>query len=153
MAAVCNQEEVLRNLKDALGDEQTPHSKINSRDNRGPDHIHIDADGKRYYFEAIAFSKPGGKNQSDFWKAFAQAISRLNPGSIWGKPDYVAIALPSEYLDGWLQRVKNHGDYVWSRIGTAFPELQIWFVSKDGIQPYSWNDAYDWEHSPQLSIK
>jgi len=53
-------------------------------DNRGPDRV-LERNGKRYYLEAIGWTeKPRGKNQSDFWKAFSQAIARLNKKSQWG---------------------------------------------------------------------
>ncbi len=140
MATLEDQEGVLDKLIAYLGDK--PKQRKNG--DTGPDHIHISLDGKRYYFEAIAFSggKQKGKNQSDFWKAFAQAISRLNPNSTWGRADYVVIALPYEFLKGWKQRMAVHGLEIWNRIGIGFPELLIWFVDGKQIQSYSWNDAY-----------
>lgn len=139
MSTRTSKEDVLRNLVFLLGDELMTQGK----DNRGPDHIHVSEDGQRYYFETIAFSEGNrGKNQSDFWKAFAQAISRLNPSSPWGHPDYVVLALPGDFLPGWKQRVAVHGEEIWQRIGTAFPELQIWFVSEGCLLRRSWNDAY-----------
>ena len=106
---------------------------------------------KIYLIEAIAFSVRKnkkehyvgtGKNQSDFWKAFAQTISRLNTNSRYGKTDRVVIALPNKYLAGWNNRVEVYGKNIWFRIGKAFPELEIWFVSKKEIQKYKWNDGY-----------
>lgn len=138
MSSKTSKDDVLRNLVSFLGDKPLTQG----RDNRGPDHIHISEDGKRYYFETIAFSAGSGKNQSDFWKAFAQAISRLNLSSQWGHPDYVVLALPGDFLSGWKQRVAIHGEDVWQRIGNAFPQLQIWFVSEGSLLRKPWNDAY-----------
>lgn len=97
--------------------------------------------GILYYFEAIKFNKNNkGKNQSDFWKAFSQAIARLNPSSEWGKPDKVAILLSSEWYLGWKQRIDTVGSCIWKRIGNAFPELEIWFVWPDRYKQFSWNE-------------
>lgn len=138
MAARTTQEEVLDHLANFFGERPQDHS----HDNRGPDFIHCE-DGKRYYIETIAFSESNrGKNQSDFWKAFAQAISRLNPSSHWGRPDHVVLALPGDFLPGWRQRVEIHGEDVWRRIGDAFPQLEIWFVSEGSILRCPWNEAY-----------
>ena len=120
---------------------------VKGLNDQGPDHIHISKDGKRYYFEAIAFSidREGhgtGKNQSDFWKAFSQALSRLNPQSRWEPPDYTIIALPWDHLNGWRQRTAQLGEDVWRRIGDAFPQLEIWFVSETELLCKSWNEAY-----------
>ena len=130
--------------------EEPCGKKIGSQ---GPDLIIKDVRLK-YYVETIAFSvrknKRGnvvgtGKNQSDFWKAFAQAVSRLNPDSKWGKADRIVVALPMEYRNGWDARTMIYGEDIWKRIGTIFPELQIWFVSKKKIIELSWNDSYNWE--------
>lgn len=140
MAAIVKQEDVIDKLTAYLGDKPKPRKNGDI----GPDHVHISLDGRRYYFEAIALTggKQKGKNQSDFWKAFDQAISRLNPNSIWGRADYVVVTLPTEFLTGWDQRMAVRGVEVWNRIGIAFPKLQIWFVGEEQILRYSWNDAY-----------
>lgn len=136
-----NEETVLFRIKNFLG-ENCCEKRKNYVDNQGPDLI-VNKDNKKYYIEAIGFKETGkGRNQSNFWKAFAQAISRLNPNSKWGKPDNIVIALPDRFKDGWSQRVKIHGKEIWQRIGGAFPELEIWFVGEYSIEYYSWNDAF-----------
>lgn len=134
------QEEVIEWLKQQL---ECNIVNVNKKawDNRGPD-LCLDIDGNVYYFEAIKFSRTNkGKNQSDFWKAFSQAIARLNPSSEWGRPDKVVILLSNEWFSGWNQRVGNLGSSIWERIGTAFPELEIWFVWPNKCKKYTWNES------------
>jgi hypothetical protein len=136
------QEQVVEWIKAQEDGEIICVQKVSIRDNRGPD-LCLKAGGTIYYFEAIAFSDNNrGKNQSDFWKAFSQAIARLNPESSWGIPEKVVIALPHRFKEGWRPRVSNLGKSVWLRIGNAFPELEIWFVSESMIEKYSWNAAF-----------
>lgn len=115
----------------------------------GPDWTWSDG-AARYHVEAIAFSDrtatgtlKRGKNQADFWKAFSQAISRLNPASPWGQADRVVIAVPWEFLAGWQSRVGQIGSAVWRRIGVAFPELEVWFASPTRLLRLTWNEAFD----------
>ena len=111
-------------------------------DNRGPDRV-LERNGKRYYLEAIGWTeKPRGKNQSDFWKAFSQAIARLNKKSQWGQPDISVILLPFKFSNGWQDRVSQLGEEVWLRIGKAFPELEIWFVSNRKCYEFAWSRAF-----------
>ncbi|MCZ7404644.1 MAG: hypothetical protein O8C67_06895 [Candidatus Methanoperedens sp.] len=142
------QENVIERIKEFFGKNNCPLPQKSPSDNRRPDLI-LKKDGLTYYIEAIAFNENKGKNQSDFWKAFAQAISRLNRDSIWEsnreKPDKIVIALPEEFKRGWKSRVNIHGKDVWCRIGNAFPELEIWFVKTDKPDKpdiHSWNDAF-----------
>ena len=136
-----SQEKVINWIKaQESGIHITPKGK-SPKDNKGPD-LCLEIDNLKYYFEAIAFSVPGGKNQMDFWKAFSQAISRLNPDSKWGNPDKIIIALPYDYKKGWETRLRNYGRDIWYRIGKAFPELEIWFVSSNKIDKYPWNDSF-----------
>jgi hypothetical protein len=135
------QEKVIEWIIQQIGqDSVIPNNNL--RDNRGPD-LKLSINGLTYYFEAIQFNVTNkGKNQSDFWKAFAQSLSRLNPASPWRKTNIVVIALPYKFEEGWKSRVDIHGKDVWHRIGDAFPELEIWFVSPSSIKRYTWNEAF-----------
>ena len=138
-----SQENVLNWLSNHLSSTSVKCTIPSGVDNRGPDMVIEYSNGFIYHVESISFTYSNrGKKQSDFWKAFAQAISRLNPASQWGHPNKVVIALPYEFRNGWAARTRVHGKEVWDRIGNAFHELEIWFVSEDKLEPYSWNDAY-----------
>lgn len=135
------QEKIAEWIIKQIGEEKVI-SNNNLRDNRGPD-LKLSIDGLIYYIEAIQFNVTNkGKNQSDFWKAFAQSLSRLNPASPWGKTDKVVVALPFRFEEGWKSRIDIHGKDVWYRIGNAFPELEIWFVAPCSIKRRTWNDAF-----------
>ncbi len=144
LMAGIKQENVIKIIREFFGENNCCLPQKSASDNRGPDLI-IKTNGLTYYIEAIAFNEKKGKNQSDFWKAYAQAISRLNRESKWGKPDKIVIALPEEFKRGWKSRVDIHGKDVWCRIGNAFPELEIWFVKTDKLDKpdiHTWNDAF-----------
>jgi hypothetical protein len=144
-----SQEQVLRWFDKRFPDNmQKALKSTGTRDNRGPDQI-LERNGKRYCFEAIAFSyrtasgkSKKWKNQADFWKAFGQAISRLNPECEWGVADVTVILLPWEFSVGWQDRVDRLGKDVWMRIGQAFPELKIWFISEEKCRKCSWSEAF-----------
>jgi hypothetical protein len=146
--ATIRQEQVLAWIRSHLG-VAGEASIVASNGQLGPDWIWRDG-LILYHFEAIAFSDrtatgtlKRGKNQADFWKAFSQAISRLNPASRWGSADRIVIAVPSEFLAGWSSRVGQIGRAVWDRIGLAFPELEVWFAAPTGLLRLSWSEAFD----------
>jgi len=145
--ATIRQEEVLAWIRTHLG--VTGETVIVSNGRLGPDWTWL-SHQVQYHFEAIAFSDrtangtpKRGKNQADFWKAFSQAISRLNPASQWGVAHRVVIAVPWEFLAGWNSRVGQIGPAVWVRIGHAFPELEVWFASPTRLRQLSWNEAFE----------
>ena len=114
----------------------------NENDNTGVDLIITDSNNAQYYIEAISFSvnKHGygtGKNQSDFWKAYSQACSRLQRN---GVVEYAIVALPIDYLRGWAIRTKKFNKSVWLEM--APKELYIWFVSESEIIKLSWSECY-----------
>ena len=146
MAALVHQEAVIKWIKNQVHYDII-HKEASQNGDTGPDLV-LGIDGKLVFFEAIAYTeKPKGKNQSDFWKAFAQAISRLNPNSEHGKPDSIVLALPIKFWTGWKERTEIHGNDVWKTIGNAFPMLYIWFVGENEIKQFTWNDSYDVAHS------
>jgi len=50
------------------------------------------------------------------------------------------IALPIRFKRGMSQRARHYGE-AWTRIGVAFPEIEIWFVDveKNSYEVYKWN--------------
>ena len=58
------------------------------------------------------------------------------------KGKHVVIALPERFRRGLPQRVQQYG-IAWQRIGTAFPELEIWFVDIENnkLEKTKWSDC------------
>lgn len=92
---------------------------------------------KSYYIECIGYNKRNPIRSKHFFEAFFRAISRLNQNA-----DSIVIALPYLFKKGITKRIKQY--YVgWERIGNAFPELELWFVSKDGVEQHKWNEVFN----------
>jgi hypothetical protein len=137
-----SQKSVHGSLDQQLGTKTWP-GKVN----RDPDRIY-ESGRKKYFIEAIAFSDKSsggqskrGKNQSDYWKAFSPAVSRLNAESQWGQLTDVVILMRMRYLQGWVDRTNCLGKSVWQRIGKLFPNLQVWLVSKSDLLTFTWNES------------
>ena len=139
--------EWIKKHKQREGYQVIPSPKA-STDNTGPDLVLEDRKGTPYYIEAIGFSVKQrgdrlvgtGQNQQDFWKAYAQACSRLKRV----QKEYAVIALPMDYLSGWKQRIKQQfNETVWNEMGPR--ELQIWFVSKGKVIEKKWNESHSLE--------
>jgi hypothetical protein len=90
-----------------------------------------------WFIEVIGYKSYGPARSKDFYESFFRAISRLNDGA-----RRIAIALPSEFKLGFDQRV-NNCLCGWSRIGKAFPEIEIWFVNTDqrNFERKEWNEC------------
>ena len=90
----------------------------------------------RLYIEVIGFKSSPPKRSKDFYEVFFRAISRIKLGA-----KSCIIALPSEFSRGLPQRAKQY-DIAWSRIGKAFPELQIWLVDvhTSSYRKTTWNE-------------
>ena len=85
--------------------------------------------------EVIGYKAAGPSRRSDFAVASWAAIGRVDQ-----HPNTkVAIALPSQFIQGFGARLDSRRG-VWKRIGTAFPELEIWFVDVT-LQDY---ERYPW---------
>lgn len=93
-------------------------------------------DGTEWYIEVIGFKKSPPARSKDFYEVFFRAISRLKDSA-----EHVVIALPDRFRNGLPQRVKQYGD-AWQRIGSAFPELEIWLVNvgENKLETTKWND-------------
>jgi hypothetical protein len=77
------------------------------------------------HIEAIAFKSSPPARAKDFYEIFFRATSRLNVGAT-----RCVIALPARFGMGLFQRANAIGE-AWSRIGSAFPELEIWLVDTE----------------------
>jgi hypothetical protein len=101
----------------------------------GVDIIARSSEGMTYYIEVIGYKKSPSQRSRDFYEAFFRAISRIRLGAT-----RVVLACPWTFQDGLNQRVR-YCDKAWLRIGSAFPELELWFVYPTGTQlSYaSWN--------------
>ena len=94
-------------------------------------------DGEEWHIEVIGYKKSPPARSKDFYEVFFRSISRLKDGA-----KNVVIALPERFRKGLPQRVQQYG-IAWQRIGTAFPELEIWFVDIENnkLKKTKWSDC------------
>lgn len=93
------------------------------------------------YIEVIGYKAAGPARAKDFFEAFFRAISRIKDGA-----KKCVIAMPSLAERGLPNRARQYGK-VWTRLGEAFPELEIWLVDteKGTYKRTKWNQ---WLKSP-----
>lgn len=79
--------------------------------------------GEKIIAEVIGYKSSGPARRSDFAVAFWVTIGRVDeyPGA------KVIIALPSQFGRGLGARLDSRRG-AWQRIGSAFPELEVWLV-------------------------
>jgi len=121
----------LRKLLEAEGFRLTPYR---THGETGFD-IFAEKDGKSFHIEVIGYKSSGSARAKDFYEAFFRAISRIKEGA-----ERCIIAMPSLAERGLPQRARQYGE-AWTRIGKAFPELQIWLIDTEN-QTYKvthWN--------------
>lgn len=80
---------------------------------------------KSIHIEVIGFKSSGPARSRDFFQCFFRAVSRIQNGAA-----RCVIALPARWESGLPLRARQYGA-AWERIGTAFPELEIWLVDTD----------------------
>jgi len=109
--------------------EQLPHGFLGCDiiARKGKETIHI---------EVIGYKESGPARSKDFFQGFFRAVSRIKDGA-----QYCVIAVPSKFKRGLPQRARIYGE-AWTRIGEAFPELEIWLVDVDRLTYHksSWNE-------------
>ena len=90
---------------------------------------------KSFYIEVIGYKSSGPARARDFFQAFFRAVSRIKDGA-----KNCAIAMPSRAKRGLNQRARQYGES-WTRIGEAFPELEIWLVDVENrtYERSTWN--------------
>ena len=98
--------------------------------------ILAEREAENIFIEVIGHASSGPKRSRDFYESFFRAVSRLKDGA-----EYCVIALPSISGRGLPQRANHYGD-AWTRIGDAFPELQIWLVNvtENSLKRTTWNE-------------
>jgi addiction module HigA family antidote len=74
------------------------------------------------HIEVIGFKRSPPARSKDFFECFFRSISRITDGAT-----RVVMALPARFERGLSQRAAQYGE-VWDRLGSAFPELEIWLV-------------------------
>ena len=80
---------------------------------------------ERVHIEVIGFNDSPPARSKQFYEVFFRAVSRIKDGAT-----RCVIALPERFGRGLHQRAKHYGP-AWTRIGDAFPELEIWLVGTD----------------------
>jgi Holliday junction resolvase-like predicted endonuclease len=126
-----NAENSLREILKAEGYSLTPHR---TNGENGVDII-AEKQNNKIFIEVIGYKKTGAARSKDFCEVFFRAISRLKDGA-----EKLVIALPMEFKVGIKQRTDKQ-EVSWSRIGDAFPELNVWFIdtTNNKLDTYSWN--------------
>jgi hypothetical protein len=76
----------------------------------------------KLFIEVIGHKSSPPARAKDFYESFFRAISRIRDGA-----QKCVIAMPSHAARGLPARARQYGE-AWTRIGTSFPELEIWLV-------------------------
>jgi hypothetical protein len=124
-------ESVLRELLEKEGYELTTPR---SHGQTGPD-IVAERGADKIFIEVIGYKSSPPARSKDFFESFFRAVSRLKDGA-----RKCVIALPSQFGRGLGARARQYGE-AWTRIGKAFPELELWLVDdqKHTYKPEGWN--------------
>jgi Holliday junction resolvase-like predicted endonuclease len=125
-------EESVRTILKSEGYDLSPRKTRNGE--TGVD-ILASKKGQRLFIEVIGYKTTGPARAKDFFEVFFRAISRLKDGAT-----KCMIALPLPAQQGLPQRATNYGE-AWSRLGRAFPELEVWLVDSEHrrIEKSPWN--------------
>jgi Holliday junction resolvase-like predicted endonuclease len=111
---------------------------LNTRCKNGETGADIIAQKKkqRISIECIGFQDHPPTRSKQFYEVFFRAISRLK-----NEAHHCIMALPMRFKRGMNTRAKQYGE-AWSRIGEAFPELEIWLVDvqKKIYEKHRWDD-------------
>ena len=88
-----------------------------------------------FHIEVIGYKSSGPARAKDLYESFFRAVSRLKDGA-----ERCVIAMPINARLGLPARASQHGE-AWSRIGRAFPELEIWLIDVENktIERSAWN--------------
>ena len=91
---------------------------------------------EKLHIEEIGFKDSPPARSKDFFEVFFRAISRLNQGAT-----QVVIALPERIALGLPLRAAVYG-LSWTRLGAAFPELEVWLVNDThpSIRRATWSE-------------
>ena len=97
------------------------------------------------FIECIGYQENPPLRSKQFYEGFFRSVSRLKDGAT-----RCVLALPARFNKGRKLRAEQYGE-AWTRIGNAFPELEIWPVSVKENTYYEckWND---WPKSPSGTV-
>ena len=100
--------------------------------------------GDIFFIEVIGYKVRGPSRSKDFFEGFWRTISRLDEdkeqyfeGRTSALQTKIVLAVPNEYKRGMKKRITQYAT-AWPRIASAFPELEIWFVSESHFDRYPW---------------
>lgn len=136
MAQLIPNDEVERCLRACLGTEGYRLSSPRRNGETGVD-LTAERGSDKHFIEVIGFREFPPARSKDFYEVFFRAVSRLDDGA-----KSLVIALPQRFGRGLNKRASHYGE-AWRRIGSAFPELEIWLVQCEG--PYSY-ERTSWNH-------
>jgi len=135
MPSIVTSEATEKALRELLANEGYVLSEIRAYGETGTD-ILARKGGEKICIEVIGYKKSPPARAKDFFESFFRAISRIKDG-----PGNCVIALPSQFRVGLPARAKQYGE-AWTRIGNAFPELEIWLIDTQARSRTltRWND-------------
>ena len=124
MASIVTNQSTETALRSLLKAEGFSLSTVRSHGETGVDILAIRGRTK-FFIEVIGHKSSPPARSKDFYESFFRAISRIRDGA-----QKCVIAMPSFAARGLPDRARHYGE-VWNRIGTSFPELEIWLVDTD----------------------
>jgi len=135
MPSIVTSEAVEKALREFLAGDGYSLNKPRSYGETGTD-ILAKKDNEKIHVEVIGYKSSGPARAKDFFESFFRAISRIKDGA-----RKCVIAVPSQHSVGLPARAKQYGE-AWTRIGDAFPELEIWLVDTQArsCTATRWND-------------
>jgi hypothetical protein len=129
MAQLVSSDDVERSLRACLEAEGYKLSLPRKNGETGVDLI-AERENEKHFIEVIGFTEFPPARSKDFYEVFFRAVSRLDDGA-----KSLVIALPGRFGEGLTKRASHYGE-AWRRIGSTFPELEIWLVNCG--RPYSY---------------
>jgi hypothetical protein len=123
-------------LRELLEKEGYKLNKPRSHGETGTD-ILAEKEADKISIEVIGYKSSPSARAKDFFESFFRAVSRIKEGA-----RKCVIALPSQFAVGLPARARQYGE-AWTRIGNAFPELELWLVD-DQKHTYERTDWSKW---------
>jgi len=139
MAKIVKSSEVEQIVRKYLKDKGCELSPPRKHGETGADIIATNGTSA-WFVEVIGFQKVPPVRSREFYEAFFRIISRDrdNPN------DILVMALPKRFKTGMRRRMRQY-PVAWSKLGKAFPNLNIWYVDTEQskIEEYPWSSPYD----------
>jgi hypothetical protein len=124
MPSLITSKETERRLRARLVAEGFELNAERSHGQTGPD-VCAHRGDEQLCIQEIGFKSSPPARAKDFYESFFPAISRLEDGAT-----RCVIATPLRFKAGLPARAHHHSQ-AWTRIGKAFPELEIWLVDTE----------------------